>query len=652
MKKVLFCLSAFLLLLSACTKSEIGSDVAVDMTITASIGEGNDTKTQLDANTLAAFWEVGDKIKLFDSQQNSAVWKVKSIKDGVATFAFVEGSAMSTGRIMAYYPAESAIEAPTNTSIKVNVPSSQKYVSGSFGTGAAPMVAVAEKIGDDVHFNFVNLFGAFKYNLDAGSARLHKVTLMSSQALCGEGTVNLSNPAAPTISFTSGANTVSVDDIDVTGTVTFYVPVPPATNHQLTILADITDNGNEIQKIKDSNKPHEVAWNRIREFNPIALSSLTEVQGAANCYMVDCVNASEIIIPLSQVMSGWNAIKSYGETEVRPEDVSTIIGSGRWEIVPICNTTSAAFDVATKLVASNGVYYGWKLKTPANVGGNNEIFALKATANCNTVQSGDILWSWHIWFTDYKPAATQANTVGGQVVKLNGAAFTATNGVYYGDHPMMDRNLGATITGVATGACIAVPETKDEYKATVGLQYAYGRKDPVVQRSSATGQISYTQSVKDPQLFYVPASGAEWCLSEVSTPWGEYSNNSKVGVMNPCPVGWEVASCGYQPWNNAFAGLGNGDPASIKEGIGASYFAPVNDSNNTYRGRMYDNDGVQVYFPGQTGGAFFYWGRQSSTVKNGAMFYYSVGKVTPGSANGDSATQFRSKLFNIRCVKR
>ena len=76
-------------------------------------------------------------------------------------------------------------------------------------------------------------------------------------------------------------------------------------------------------------------------------------------------------------------------------------------------------------------------------------------------QTGNILWSWHIWVTDYNPDTGKTCTI----INTAGASYT-----------FMDRDLGATTStpGLST---------------TLGLLYQWGRKDPFPRSYSAFPDI-------------------------------------------------------------------------------------------------------------------------------------------------------------------
>ncbi|UVS38352.1 DUF4906 domain-containing protein [Bacteroides fragilis] len=96
---------------------------------------------------------------------------------------------------------------------------------------------------------------------------------------------------------------------------------------------------------------------------------------------------------------------------------------------------------------------------PGTTGGSGVIAAYDSSDN--------ILWSWHVWVTDYHPDATGNVDVQEPLTKRK-LKFT------YGNHsdqrPMMDRDLGA-MAGYA-----GVPPSDVEKFKTHGFQYQWGEK--------------------------------------------------------------------------------------------------------------------------------------------------------------------------------
>ena len=137
--------------------------------------------------------------------------------------------------------------------------------------------------------------------------------------------------------------------------------------------------------------------------------------------------------------------------------------------------------------------------------------------------NGVILWSWHIWVTDFDPVSTQQTYMSGAV--------------------MMDRNLGAL-------------NVQEKDPRAYGLLYQWGRKDPmrgVADESSfvktcpeAVFTNKSTSSIND--AIHNPTdfgSTSSWYSD--NTLWQEEKTK-----YDPCPVGWRVPDGGI---NNVWQGF-------------------------------------------------------------------------------------------------
>lgn len=150
---------------------------------------------------------------------------------------------------------------------------------------------------------------------------------------------------------------------------------------------------------------------------------------------------------------------------------------------------------------------------------------------------GEVLWSWHIWVTDYDPAA-DFNELGGKKV--------------------MSRNLGALASANTT---------EDEVVKSYGLYYQWGRKDPfagpkawnsaiqqnlynansdkVAHSFAATtadvGTMSYATAHPATFIAGVKETNYDWLFTARNNDlWGGVSG--KKTLNDPCPAGWMVAS--------------------------------------------------------------------------------------------------------------
>lgn len=165
-------------------------------------------------------------------------------------------------------------------------------------------------------------------------------------------------------------------------------------------------------------------------------------------------------------------------------------------------------------------------------------------------RDGDrIVWSWHVWVTDYDPEADIFE-------------WTDANGITY---KYMDRNLGAL--------------SAEKYsKESLGLMYQWGRKDPFPGGDDVESQIqkriydingnqiymkieerpTYNDNtstnlqlaIEHPDVFYgAPSSSwpvVDWLTDKAALQnddlWGGKTNAKT--VYDPCPEGWRIPAAG------------------------------------------------------------------------------------------------------------
>ena len=238
--------------------------------------------------------------------------------------------------------------------------------------------------------------------------------------------------------------------------------------------------------------------------------------------------------------------------------------------------------------------------------------------------SGNILWSWHIWFTDQPQEHVYNNNAG----------------------IMMDRNLGATSATLGEVAAF-------------GLLYQWGRKDPFLGSSSigidmahstinwpstvvsdsSNGTIEYATAHPTTFISY-NSSNYDWYYTGSSytddTRWTT-SETSK-SIYDPCPVGWRVPDGGENGvWSNARFDDTTYD--SVNKGISFSISSP---STTWYpaSGWLNCNDG-SLEWVGYFG---FYWSTSPSS-KNAYCMYFGSDVVNL------SCICSRAYGYSVRCVR-
>jgi hypothetical protein len=275
------------------------------------------------------------------------------------------------------------------------------------------------------------------------------------------------------------------------------------------------------------------------------------------------------------------------------------------------------------------------------------ITASGSTGNCVIAaldNSGHILWSWHIWVTNYDPDNSSV---------MNGNTYA------YNNYTWMDRNLGATTTTAAT-------------VTTMGLHYQWGRKDPFPGSASVSSIIettlvgTYTSVTKtavsvssnlantilNPVTFYYCSdltNHGDWYSVTASTHndalWGGASTTtpSDKTIFDPCPAGWRVPawSGGLSPWNGfnettfPFYNASDWD---------LSYGRVYTSASNTYYPAASYRDNQGMLFDIGSEGPGVYWSASPSqnnmaydlTFYNGGVMLYD---------------DYRIFGFSVRCVR-
>jgi len=352
-----------------------------------------------------------------------------------------------------------------------------------------------------------------------------------------------------------------------------------------------------------------------------------EIGEPANCYMLKPGGYS-IMIPVSRA-------NEYAQQLGESETFTTMM---YWQDAGDC--------IKAPVTAGTG-YKGYIQVTSGTTEGN----AVVALRN----SSSKVLWSWHIWVTDYDPEEDEAGTY------TNDYTYNSTNYSF----TFMDRHLGAKSGDPEDGI------------GTYGLHYQWGRKDPfpsagttagsepTIYTSSATlekGGVTYAMStsalsstyfntatlvatqktiawtIANPQTF-IGVTGY-WFTDATITDdlWG---NSGGKTIFDPCPKGWRVpknvAISHYtSPWYG-FA-LDNTDkttyPNIMTWGAGAAY--PLTGCRQNANGAL-----LSVGSGGYVWTASYY----TNSKTNAACMKYNVNAVSP------LATDDRADGFSVRCAK-
>ena len=632
--KLIFC-AAIAFLTVSCAKEQlpVQNEPAGALVVTATV-EQPATKTSL--NGLSVNWTVDDQIAIYDDSGKSAIYKATTAAANTS-FQYVSGDTDLSGTVYAYYPAANVASFSAGA-FTVTLPDVQPYNANGFADGINPMTAMASIVDGGVALSFKNVLSIVKVQItdSENNKTLTGISLSSATAnLCGTATVTVGESGIATTSITEDSKSIEVSNVYASlSSVAFpiYVAVPAGDLGNITITAKTSESTGSYSQTKTSSSSLTATRSNIYAYNPMAISGFTdktaESQPAANCYMVNSA-MSTIIIPLSQATAGWNAIKA-----LEPSDNFDMakITSGtrsidvRWLDGTAGTITLSAIDAEKMTLSLSGCPTG-----------GNAVVDLK--------NDSDIVWSWHLWFTDYIPGADDAHTTAGKVHSYSGAAFQS-GGKYYGK-VMMDRNLGATATGVRED--ITQPTTDAAAKTFWGLHYQFGRKEPFSQSVEPTkvnvtsAKKTYAYAAQHPTEFYYTATSADaWSSTDatMTDPWNSTSDTKS--AFDPCPAGWRIPVNGTTANSNVFTGITTSTWKSAYSSISATC------------GQLWCN----AWFPaagyrsassgslGRQGTNVFYWGAPRTTGAGYYAYFYSSNASTANPTNGS-----RASGLSVRCVK-
>ena len=357
---------------------------------------------------------------------------------------------------------------------------------------------------------------------------------------------------------------------------------------------------------------------RVTIIDPIAASeNNSNFVPTANCFMIApggsfCFNPYKYyqdgqVINNVQLMQAWHTTPSINSVRVfwqTKEDGD--VGD------PVLGTVNKADDHTNIVDLTNSDSFEnariYCRVAPNTKGGSGSIVAYSGADG-----TGTIVWSWHIWVTDYNPDETGSETV---LTPVNKRKLKFTYNVDAGQLPMMDRNLGA----MAGFTLSAPPETMLDMSKSNGLHYQWGRKDPFPSSYSAVkvsiikGLTSETvppkgmlnrygpdgityqplksdphkttirNACQNPGTFFILSSNAiDWCseTSNIPTLWNSpNADTGKKTFYDPCPAGWRVIS--YKNLYSFFTGTPSSTDGTITGNPNIANTSTLDDDGGAY----------------------------------------------------------------------
>ena len=230
---------------------------------------------------------------------------------------------------------------------------------------------------------------------------------------------------------------------------------------------------------------------------------------------------------------------------------NTIVAGVDW-------TNDPAYEVKLMWYNGGSISYSIASKGYSAAIGQN-VIKVDLPANCehqnavvNVVKNGVVIWSWHLWITDYVPYSSKEVTVNkhgvgvkevqrGELHRYANAAFQS--GGLYKDKLIMDRYLGATD---ATEAGQSGGHTGSKGS----LHYQYGRKDPITTNAKTyingyqyavhKDQVSMDYAINNPNKWYAVVGNWTVDYQNFEYSWNEKNTSYSKSIFDPSPLGFKV----------------------------------------------------------------------------------------------------------------
>ncbi len=416
-------------------------------------------------------------------------------------------------------------------------------------------------------------------------------------------------------------------------------------------------------------------------------------QVTANCYIVNDPN--ELYQFNATVMGNG---KTTPAATISGTDNGTAFTQVAPAITPTTLSPASAFviwetgnkgdviqDGSLKLINNTSLLF----RTANNTTNGNALIGVKNA-------SGTLLWSWHIWKTNYAPNVYDASTYDTYTTRtIDPSTYPDYNSIPSRSYKIMKYNLGTTAT--------AANYTSSGVPGELGLYYQWGRKDPFVGAtdwtttsygsiritttntlgyewfdgsdadavaklasdvaSDASGSISY--AIKHPTHFIkADATNRDWLHAvnrseQRDNLWGNPNLSNKIpnsergskSIYDPCPPGWMVAGADSY---TGFTSTGVNSTTATDFVVSGSY---------SYGWNFYNDgttSGTAFYWPamgyrayggghlGEMGGVGYYWTSSSYGANNlqGDILSFRKNLVQPMNVDG-----IRSGGTPIRCVQ-
>ncbi len=605
MKKILLYLIGITFAMVGCTNDETINTTPTDGEINLSAG----VATRVASNDDCA-WGENDEVGIYTNQTDEYNFLFKISDTGTGALENYSTTPLYTlpsgsRTYYAYHPYDSALGEETTT-IEIDCTEEQTDFI---------LWATAVSNNTDVALQFAHKYTKVQFSLTAGGVDV--TSLEGAKAwLTGANSTG-------TFDVRTGEFTITATDkieltIDSNDTITAYLPPVESVSGNVKLWINAQDN-TYLKTLTDekwesgSSYDYDITvgavptpgdYSSIATVNMLLGTAETELR-ISNCYMVDPTEESTYIIPVGSRINTYWSDSEYGN------DSDLQIGSDwtsndTYTITPLWNDFDLASyneQIAFSKVAGTDDSYAMQIDFAENFNyEGNMVVAVK--------KGGTIVWSWHIWITDYNP-------------------YTKTNGTTYdisGYGTWMDRNVGAR-------------DTYYHSDSKGSIFYQWGRKDPITS-NVGTKDSDLTRTIADvvkaPEYFYKGSSSSpyDWCGSSTSYDqdrdhhWrdaklasiqnSEY--DSTKSIYDPSPLGFMVpGSISVSGYRSPFEFINSGWSFSGYSVVGTSGIAfPATGFRDITSGEL-QNVGSEAY----------YWSASPSTTTHSYTYDFTSTSVSP-----------------------
>lgn len=480
-----------------------------------------------------------------------------------------------------------------------------------------------------INFNLQNLFAVLEFDitLETPEQKISEITVTANDKnLAGEFTVDLTaDKVVPQIGSTNHKSVTLKSKSNYLKNKARISINPILEKQNLKISVKMDDRVLDFDIAAQSYLPNHLYNIPLVIFSP---AEDLNTNGYANSYIVSEANKAYKFD--AKIQGNGKATTKINPKKLDPKKAFVVWESSKEEKGVIANLT----------LDENGIV---TFVTSDKIGGN-ALIAVTDGEPTDEFPLGTILWSWHIWSTDYdanKEVTVKSST--GDKFKF------------------MTINLGAL--------------TVDPDKNGNGLKYQWGRKDPFLkdgfklddsghegvvhnpkygwQSSSFTGNgkdSAIEEAIKFPTGFFRGSHGNDFDWSgngagvenRSNQLWGNLENNlGKKSIYDPCPVGYRV------PPTEAFNNFNSENGKFVNENWEFNAEEGKTIAFSTEPSYLLYTSGVIVP-PGREGKSGYYWSSSTKPTFNKVNASSFLIEKTWISEN---QTAQRAMGASIRCIR-